>query len=205
MILPDIIASASLIGLVSFALSGMLVGVRKHFDLLGVLIVSTLTATGGGVIRDIVIQRTPKLLTETEPLLIILAVNLVAYIFKLHKVDDLDRKLLFVVTDTIGLVAFSITGALIGEDAGLPIFGVMMLSFVTAVGGGIMRDMLINEIPFILKSEFYGSVALLVGLVLHVLHVFGQVSSLTILMVASAGIVLRLLAYLKDWHLPKLR
>lgn len=205
MVISDIFTVASFIGMISFSLSGMLVGVRKHFDWLGVLIVSTLTATGGGVIRDILVHETPKLLTETQPLLIILAVNVSAYLFKLHKVDNLDSRLLFVVSDTIGLVAFSITGALIGEQAGLPMFGVMMLSFVTAVGGGIMRDILINEIPFILKSEFYGSVTLLVGLALHLLHMFHIANSLTILFIALAGIALRLLAYCKDWHLPKLR
>jgi uncharacterized membrane protein YeiH len=205
MIIPDIISSASTVGLISFSLSGMLVGVRKHFDWLGVLIVSTLTAMGGGVMRDVLIHRIPVLLTDSEPPLIIVAVNLITYLLKLHTSDNIDRRLLFVMADTIGLVAFSITGALIGQDAGLPIFGVMMLAFLTAVGGGIMRDMLINEIPFILKSEFYGSVALLIGMTLQILYRLELLNSLSIMIVASAGIALRLLAYFKDWHLPKLR
>jgi uncharacterized membrane protein YeiH len=79
-----------------------------------------------------------------------------------------------------------------------------MLAFLTAVGGGTLRDILINKVPSILVSEFYGSVAIIVGLLTYFLHLIHQTTLLNLTLLFIFGVSLRLIAYYKKWHLPKL-
>ncbi len=108
------------------------------------------------------------------------------------------------VSDTIGLVAFSITGALLALEAEFNIFGVIILSFLTAVGGGLTRDILINKVPAVLVSDFYGSIALLVALLLFIANTLNYLNEISILFISLFAIGLRLLAYFKGWRLPKI-
>jgi uncharacterized membrane protein YeiH len=105
----------------------------------------------------------------------------------------------------VGLAAFGITGALIGIEEGLHFFGVVTLSFLTATGGGIARDILVNEVPLVLHGDFYGSVALCLGVAVFMLHWAGLMNPLSLLLVFAAGLLLRLVAYTYKWELPKLR
>ena len=107
-------------------------------------------------------------------------------------------------SDTIGLVAFSITGALLAINADYNFFGVVILSFITAVGGGVTRDIMINQVPTVLISDFYGSIAVIVALILGVLQYLGATNEFSIIATALFSITLRLVAYQKKWHLPKL-
>jgi uncharacterized membrane protein YeiH len=102
-------------------------------------------------------------------------------------------------------VAFSVTGALVGLNADLNFFGILVLAFLTATGGGIIRDVFVNEVPAILSSGFYGSVAILVGFMIYVLHMFDLVQDVTIAIVFVLGLILRLVAHYNDWHLPRVR
>ena len=151
----DIFFIASLIGGVAFALSGFLVGVRKNLDVMGVFILSFLTANGGGILRDVFIGKTPYALTDLSGFLIVLFVFVLSTLVFRFKDNSVERRGLFVVSDSVGLAAFSLTGALAGVDAGLSVFGVTVLSFITATGGGILRDVIVNEEPSVLKSDFY--------------------------------------------------
>ena len=195
---------ADIIGIIAFAISGFLVGVRHRLDLLGMLIAAALTALGGGIIRDAVMGRTPFAFSEYYPAVVGLLTIASAFALQLYKRDSLERKWLFVVSDTIGLIAFSITGALLAIEAGYNFFGVMMLSFITAVGGGMIRDVMINQVPAVLVTDFYGSIALIVSTSLLFLNQFGWMNEFTILIISLTSIALRLLAYARDWHLPKI-
>jgi uncharacterized membrane protein YeiH len=79
-----------------------------------------------------------------------------------------------------------------------------MLAFLTAVGGGTLRDILINKVPSILVSEFYGTVAIIVGIITYVLHLFAQINLLSLTVLFIFGVSLRLLAFYKKWNLPVL-
>jgi len=200
----DLFFVADIIGIMAFALSGYLVGIRNNLDLLGILISSFLTALGGGVVRDVTLNQTPFTFSEYYPATTVLIVLALAFIFKVYKKQDVERKFIFVISDTIGLVAFSITGALLALEANFNIFGVMILSFLTAVGGGLTRDMLINKIPAVLVTDFYGSIALLVALLLFCCEAFNFLNEFSISGIAFFAIALRLLAYFKGWRLPKI-
>lgn len=200
----DLIVVADILGIVAFTLSGFLVGVRNNLDLLGLIISASLTALGGGVVRDVILDRTPFAFNEYYPAITVISTIAIAFAFRLYHREQIERQWLFVISDTIGLVAFSITGALLAIAADFNFFGVIILSFLTAIGGGVLRDILINQVPAVLVSDFYGSIALIVSILLLLLVSLGWMGTFGVASVAGFAVILRLLAYLKQWHLPKL-
>jgi uncharacterized membrane protein YeiH len=163
---------AEYIGIIAFAMSGFFIATRNKLDFLGVLISVFLTALGGGIIRDVIVDKTPYTFSHNTPALIIVAVMTLLVIFRFNKKESIENKPLFILSDSIGLISFSITGALIALEHNLNLTGVLALSFITAVGGGIIRDVIINEIPFVLKTGFYGTIALLIGVILYILNAY---------------------------------
>jgi len=193
---------AEYIGTVAFAMSGFFVATRVKLDFLGVLISVFLTAFGGGVIRDIVVDKTPYAFSHTMPGIMVLSIMILLILFRFHKKESIENRSWFILSDSIGLVSFSITGALIAIENDLNLTGILALSFVTAVGGGITRDVIINEVPFVFKTGFYGTVALLVGILMYVLHIFDMMSFYPIVSVFILGVTLRVVAYYKKWSIP---
>jgi len=163
---------AEYIGIIAFALSGFTTASKNNLDLLGVFVAVFLTALGGGMIRDITVGVTPYTFTHTIPSLLVFIVLVLLILFKVHKRNSIENKPYFIVSDSIGLVAFSITGAIISLDHNLNYAGVLMVSFVSAIGGGVIRDIIINEVPFIFKTGFYGTVSLLTATLIYILHYF---------------------------------
>lgn len=201
----NLVVFADILGIIAFALSGFLVGVRNNLDLLGIIISASLTALGGGVVRDVILDRTPFAFNEYYPAITVLTTIAISFAFRLYHREQIERQWLFVISDTIGLVAFSITGALLAIDAEFNFFGVIILSFLTAIGGGVLRDILINQVPAVLVSDFYGSIALIVSILLLIFSAVVGLSTLSVAIVAFIAIALRLAAYIKGWHLPTLK
>lgn len=193
---------AEYIGIIAFAMSGFFVAVRSKLDFLGTLISVFLTAFGGGIIRDILVDKTPYTFTHNIPIVMVFTLMFLLILFRFHKKENIENRPLFIVSDSIGLVSFSITGALIALENHLNITGVLALSFVTAVGGGITRDVIINEVPFVFKTGFYGTVSLLVGVVMYLLEMFGVMDFYPIVVVFFFGVLLRIVAYYKKWSIP---
>lgn len=202
--MPEYFILADIIGIIAFSISGFLIAIKNNLDILGILIASTLTALGGGILRDTILSSPPFAFTSLYPVLTLIATISIAYIFKLYEESSIEQKWMFVISDTIGLVAFSITGALLAINAEYNFFGVVILSFITAVGGGVIRDIMINEVPAVLISDFYGSIAVIVALILGILDFFSAINEFSIIATALFSIALRLVAYKKAWHLPKL-
>jgi len=195
---------ADVIGIISFALSGFLIAVHYKLDILGVFISAFLTAFGGGMTRDILANKTPWVFTTNLPLILVIATILIAILFKLHKIADLEGKWVFIVSDAIGLASFAIAGAIIAIESGFNFLSVLILGFITAVGGGTIRDVLINKIPFILVSEFYATVALIVASMVYILEVFQMRNIFSLILVFIFGVLLRIIAVHKKWNLPTL-
>jgi len=193
---------AEYIGIIAFAISGFFVAVRSKLDFLGVLISVFLTALGGGILRDIAVDKTPYTFTHNVPAVIIIIVMVLLILFKFHRRDSIENRPLFILSDSIGLISFSITGALIAIEQALNLTGVLVLSFVTAVGGGIIRDVIINEIPFVFKTGFYGTISLLAGGSLYLLNSLEMMHFYPITVVFILGVLLRIVAYYKKWSIP---
>ena len=193
-----------IIGIICFALSGFLIAVHYKLDILGVFIAAFLTALGGGMIRDVLADRIPYVFTTNLPVILVVCTVLIALLFKLHKIADLEGKTTFIISDAIGLVSFSITGSIVAIQNEFNFLGVLILAFLTAVGGGTIRDILINRVPSILVSEFYATIALIIATSIFILEIFELRNLFTLTIVFVCGVLLRLLAYYKNWCLPTL-
>ncbi|WP_187646844.1 trimeric intracellular cation channel family protein [Nitrosophilus labii] len=194
---------AEIIGIAAFALSGFWVAVEEKLDLLGVFIASFLTALGGGIIRDVIVGKLPYSFVNFLPSMIVLLVIVFAIVLKLHKNFGFQKRKIFIISDSIGLASFSISGALIGLETELNYFGVVLLALITAVGGGVLRDVLLNRVPMILKAEFYGSISIIIGTFLFLADRFYENNIYITVSLFLFGLALRLFAFYKNWQLPK--
>lgn len=200
--ITDAFQAADIIGIIAFSMSGFFVAVRNKLDLLGVLVATFLTALGGGIMRDIAVNKIPFTFANNYPVLIVLTVLILLILFKFHRKESIENKFLFIISDSIGLISFSITGAIIAIEANFNLTGVVIMAFLTAVGGGIVRDVIINEVPFVLKTGFYGTIAILIGIILYLLNMYDMMSATSITVVFILSLILRIIAYYKKWAIP---
>jgi uncharacterized membrane protein YeiH len=144
-----------LVGVGVFAVSGALAAGRKRLDLLGVFVLAAVTAIGGGTVRDLLLDRSPVWLTDATYLGVIVIAVTITFAYVRWRRPPLASLL---VADALGLALFSVGGARIAENAGLPAVAVVVLGTVTGVGGGVIRDVLSAEIPFVLRrGNLYAS------------------------------------------------
>ena len=160
------------------------------------MFLSFVSAFGGGVVRDLLVGTTPFIFTEMYPLLVSLCIVVISLFFKLPVVQKLEHSKLFVLSDSIGLSIFAYTGSSIGMHYDFNFMGVVFLGLLTATGGGIFRDVMIQKTPYIFKEDFYGTVAIIVG----ILTFFFGMYPITIIII---GVLLRILAVKFKWKLPK--
>jgi len=193
---------AEYIGIIAFSMSGFFVAAKNKLDLLGVLIATFLTALGGGIMRDVTVNKVPFTFSHNYPALIVISVLLLLIIFKFHHRNSIENKALFILSDSIGLVSFSISGALIAIESNFNLAGIIAMAFLTAVGGGIARDVIINEVPFVLKTGFYGTVSILIAIILSALHSLHVTTYTNISILFFSALTLRLVAYYAKWSIP---
>ncbi|MTD57258.1 trimeric intracellular cation channel family protein [Amycolatopsis pithecellobii] len=190
----------SLIGIAAFAVSGAVVGVRRRLDLLGVVVVGLATGTGGGVLRDLALNVSPPAAFTHWPTLAV-AVGASLGVFVLHgRLSRLRR--LELVFDAFGMGLFAATGASYALDRAAGPMAAVLIGTLTAVGGGVIRDVLVNEIPIVLRRELY-AISALAGAVLTVALV-AATGSLPLSTVAGVilAVGLRLISLWRGWHLP---
>lgn len=188
------------IGIVAFALSGAMKGMKYSLDMLGVVVLGILTALGGGMVRDILLNQIPIALLHENNLLYAIGASLVAYVWG-KKIQNISHWIRYF--DALGLAIFTVVGAQRGMMASLGLLGVVIMGTSTGVVGGILRDILVGEIPSVLKEEIYASFCIVGSIVYYFLQKqgCGEVWSLGI--VAAGIFVGRVLAIRYDWHLPR--
>ena len=199
----DFFKIADFIGIIAFVISALSISTKQKLDILGLFIIAFLTALGGGVMRDVLIDKLPSSFVNIDNVVIVIGTIFVGLMLGLHR-KNIDKNIIFVVSDSMGLVSFAIAGALMGLNANFTVFGIMLIALITAVGGGVMRDILLNQVPLLLKSDFYGSVALLVGLIIYILNYFQILNNLSLSILFVLGFTIRMVAFKFDWHLPKI-
>jgi uncharacterized membrane protein YeiH len=193
---------AEIFGIIAFAFSGFYMAVREKLDLLGIFILAFLTALGGGITRDTIAGKMPFTFTHLMPTFLVIGVVVIAILLKLNKHDKFEQTKIFILSDTLGLVSFAIAGTLVGFEAGFNVFGIVMLSLITAVGGSCLRDIVLNKIPFFLTSDFYATIAIIVSLSMYALNEFEILNFFSTVVIFVIGVALRLLAYYRKWKLP---
>ncbi len=197
---------AEYVGIASAALSGFLFGIKRGCDWLGVFIAAFLTALGGGLMRDVIVGRPAYSFTHYMPVLIVLVVMAGAIVLRLHHEErsGLERKFIFIFTDAIDVISFSIVGAMVASEFGLNIFGVILVAFANGVGGGILRDVLLNEVPWFFKTGLYGTISMFIGLAYFAMDKINIVNIYTTMALLLAGVIFRMFAYYKGWNLPQI-
>jgi uncharacterized membrane protein YeiH len=160
--LLQIITVADWIGIVAFAVSGVTVGVRRQLDLYGLLALGMTTAIGGGATRDVLLGDVPRAFTNVDYLLFAAGASAAAI-----AAAALDWRLpnrVLAVADAAGTGAFAVTGALLAREADLPWAAAIVLAILTATGGGVLRDLLANRVPMVLRTELNATGAALGGI-----------------------------------------
>ena len=199
---PLLVQILDLFGTMAFAVTGAFRAIEHGSDIVGIIILATITGVAGGVLRDIVFGQIPPL-ALTNPLYLIITVTTAVVLFFLYRTLKKHWNL-FLKFDAIGLGVFTVIGALFAYNlVGLNFLAMAFSGLLTAIGGGILRDVFVNEIPIVFVKELYAS-ASFVGVVtffgLLVANLDVSVAALSSIAAASG---LRLLAIRYDWNLPR--
>ena len=195
------------IGTIAFAISGATVAIKNKLDLLGVIILGCMTACGGGMIRDVMLGQIPAMFSNPLYLLIALITSIFVFLFFYffhHKNLHLNTFLL--ICDALGLGVFVALGCQKTIDLGhTSILIVVFMGVMTGVGGGIIRDVLVSNIPYILKKHIYCVAAILGGLVFYLFYYLNLSLSLGSILCISIVLLIRILASTFKWSLPKIK
>ena len=197
-----------MIGTIAFAVSGALVGVARKMDIFGMTVLALATAIGGGIVRDVLLGYfPPNSLRNVVYVTVVLAVTVIVFLiynsrYRKHAMGPRSRAS-YLLADALGLASFTVTGASAGFKLypELPIF-IVLLGTITAVGGGIIRDMLAQRIPSVLKEDVYALPSIIGGIVYY-LMVTSSWSSMAVYGAFTVVLVIRLLAIKYNWSLPK--
>jgi len=191
------------LAILSFAISGFIEARKRRLDPIGTFLVATATAFGGGTIRDVLLERRPFYWVEHQSYVIGIFVLSFFATYVLRMVSWVISERALLIADAIGLGLFSISGTSIALDSGMPWFTSAMMGVVTGVFGGIMRDVLCNDIPLILRDSRPYATCAFAGCWLYVLLARLDVDPLYSLVAASAFILItRLVTFKFNVRLP---
>lgn len=198
------------LGTIAFAVSGAMVAISKRADFFGVIVLAVVTATGGGVTRDIFLDRLPPMAFLDTGYIVIATLTAIAVYSIAKSNKDYYRKnthVIDVVTnifDALGLGTFAIMGAQAAIDCGFAQNGffVVFIGVLTGIGGGFIRDIMVMEIPVILRKHFYALAALAGSLVFYLLYIYSFPYGITVLIPILVTFFLRMLATHYKWNLP---
>jgi uncharacterized membrane protein YeiH len=187
-------------GTAAFAVSGALAASRKNMDIFGFCVLALMPAVGGGTVRDIIIDRVPVFwISDNRYIAVAIIAALVVY-FTSYKPGSRRRILIWM--DALGLALFAALGTEIclQHDTG-PLVAIM-LGVTTAVTGGMIRDIICNEIPLILSREIYATAAFVASVCYVLANEVGLGEQLVLVVAVSAGFATRALAIIYNWSLP---
>lgn len=190
-----------MLGTIAFAFSGALAGFNKRMDIFGIFVVAFVTAMGGGMLRDMLIGNTPVVwMRDLTYLVVVTFGTIVALVFR--------KKLIYLrlslfLFDAIGLGIFTIIGVEKGIAAGLHPVICITLGTMTACFGGVVRDILCNDIPVIFRKEIYATICIVGGIIFFILKQTDLSDSMIYLSTSLLIILLRLVVVKYKWSLPR--
>lgn len=206
---PFIFSIMFLLGIIAESMTGVISSSRRNMDAFGVVAIALTTALGGGVVRDVLLGNLPvTIVLHPHYIVICLSFSIIAiftqkYINKFYKV--------FLILDSIGLIAFAYIGSSIAHQICTQVFHMQFLSvlivgiviaIINGVAGGIMRDMICNDIPVAFKSELYASVAAIVG-GMNIIFIYLNVNLyISATIIIGIGLTVRIMSIIHKWKLP---
>jgi len=190
-----------IIAITAEAMTAALSAGRRKMDWVGVCIIACVTALGGGTIRNILLGHYPMSWIEHPEYILItaggaIAAGLIASFMK-------KLKTLFLFLDALGLVVFSIIGCQLAEQMHLPVLIIVLSGVITGCGGGVLRDILCNDIPLLFRKEIYATASLLTGLLYIGFERLGISADAASITAAILGLIVRLLAIKYKWEMPR--
>ncbi|WP_299110476.1 trimeric intracellular cation channel family protein [uncultured Winogradskyella sp.] len=191
-----------ILGTIAFAISGALIAMNKRMDPFGVLIIAFVTAVGGGTLRDIMIGIEPVSWMKNMTFVYVI-IGSVAFSVVFRKRINYLRKSLFLF-DTIGIALYTLVGVETGLNAGLHPIICIALGTMTACFGGVLRDVLCNEIPVVFRKEIYATACILGGLTYFILRKFLNDENYLFVIAGLVVIIVRLIAVRFKISLPSL-
>ena len=190
------------IGTFAFAISGIRMAAAKKFDWFGAYVVGLVTAVGGGTIRDLLLGITPFWMQQPSYIIITGIALLVVIVFGKKLVRMNTTMFLF---DAIGLGLFTVVGFEKSLDAEFPIWVSIIMGTLTGAAGGIMRDILINEVPLIFRKDIYATACILGGLIFYICIKIGISNAMCEIFGAASVIIVRIWAVRKSVSLPLMK
>ncbi|WP_375599868.1 trimeric intracellular cation channel family protein [Devosia sp. Naph2] len=183
------------------AMTAALAAGRRNMDWFGVCLIACVTALGGGTLRDILLDHYPLVWVENPYVLLLVCGAALLTIPLARLVDRL--KWPFLLLDALGLVVFTVIGCNIGIESGVHPIIVIVAGMVTGTAGGVLRDVLCNDIPLIFQGELYATVSLITGVIYFLGLTNGMPGDLMVLIAIAVGFTLRVLALVLKWEMPK--
>jgi uncharacterized membrane protein YeiH len=201
--LQDLMDVLDWVGTFVFALSGGLLGVQKRFDLFGVLFLSFVVSVVGGIMRDVLIgAMPPAAITEIHYFAIAIGGGLITF-YWYPRVASLQRQIL--ILDAVGLALFAVIGAQKAINYGINPLMSAIMGMLTGIGGGMTRDVLAGNVPFVLRGDLYAVAALAGAAIVSIATVMGVQPTYPMLLGAAVCIFLRLMAIYYNWRAPVAR
>lgn len=198
---PTVIHALYLVAITAEAMTAALVAGRRSMDWVGVCVIACVTALGGGSLRDVLLGHYPLTWVDHPHYLWLTAGAALLTAMIAPALRQLRH--VFLILDALGLVVFTVIGCRVAQDMGQPITIVLISGAITGCAGGVLRDVLCNDIPLLFRKELYASVSLLVGaayLGIEALSVDGNIAAACAM---AGGLALRLLAIWRNWHMPQ--
>lgn len=213
MLTNQIIIVCEIIGIIAFAISGAMVAIEKDLDIFGVVVLGVTTALGGGVIRDLILSITPPTMFVSVEYTLLSAVSaLGVFIFSYFKYDYIEKNIinfenLLNFCDSIGLGVFVVLGINTAIKNGYydNMFLIIFIGVITGIGGGILRDVMVSDIPFILRKRIYALAAILGGSVYLLLLRSRFNANMSLIAAIIITILIRILSRKYKWSLPKVK
>ena len=193
----------SFIAVAAQAMTAALAAGRRSMDWVGVCMLGCITALGGGTIRDVLLGHYPLLWVQHPSFLLLAAGAALVTILMAQLVYRLNTA--FLVLDAIGLVVFTMAGCDVAwqVDVSLPLVIVVVAGMITGCAGGVLRDILCNEVPLLFRAELYATVSIVTGLFYSVAFALDLNQEVWTLLTFVLGLTLRLLAIRYKWEMPK--
>lgn len=189
------------LGVFAFGVSGGLLAVHRRLDLFGVLVLALVTALAGGIVRDVLIADLPPVAFRNS-LYLVVALAAGGACFLMHRIlARLHQPIM--VFDALGLGVFASIGCNKALGSGLDPLAAVLIGVLSAVGGGIVRDLLVTQVPRIFQSEIYAAAALLAASVVAVGHALDWPPLPVTVVAIAAGFILRVLSVVFRWRLPR--
>ena len=198
----EVVYVIDILGTFAFAISGALVALDKKFDIFGVIIIAFVTAVGGGMLRDVLINAHPiNWIGDLNYLYTIFSAVLFTFLFK-SKIAYLSKTMFLF--DTIGISVFTLLGLQKGLSYELHPLVALIMGMISAVFGGVLRDVLTTKIPLIFEKEIYASACLVGGVTYLVLNYFKVDESINFIISAFVVIIIRAVAVRFSLELPRI-